>query len=292
MESSQISLELLNDQNFDAVKKIRRDDINEDWVDSMDAIMETTRYGMEHHCQGHTYAVKHGETYIGVILLGEAFPWATDPDEMKQVPFYRLMNFVIDSRYRNRGIGGYVLELVIAAIYQEFGVRPIALGVHKDNHGAARFYINHGFRKTDVMEGNDYYFLRYPVKLDGLTLTDIQPSQFYLSQAKIANIHAWFDPTDLSTFDPIPVKYLNGCVIFTDGHTRAWVAHSAGLKTVPLAWDPDALDWDLYQLCVDACRERGVYSVSDLHNKILSEPDYEEKWIHWCDQMQKTAKGR
>lgn len=167
MEAPQISLELLNDLNFDAVKTIHRDDICEDWVDSMDAIMETTRYGIDHHCLGHTFAIKHRETYIGVILLGEAFPWETDPDEMKNVPFYRLMNFVIDSRYRNRGIGGYVLELVIAAIYQEFGVRPIALGVHKDNHGAARFYINHGFRKTDVMEGNDYYFLRYPVAQPG-----------------------------------------------------------------------------------------------------------------------------
>ena len=42
------------------------------------------------------------------------------------------------------------------------GVRPIALGCHKDNHKAEKFYIRHGFKKTDVMEGNDYYYLRYP----------------------------------------------------------------------------------------------------------------------------------
>lgn len=46
--------------------------------------------------------------------------------------------------------------------YQEFGVRPIALGCHKDNHKAEKFYVCHGFKKTDVMEGNDYYYLRYP----------------------------------------------------------------------------------------------------------------------------------
>lgn len=292
MDVSQISLELLSEQNMDAVRAIHREDIRDSWVDDMDTIIETTQYGIDHQCLGHTFVVKYGQDYIGLILLGEAIPWETDPDEMMNVPFYRLMNFLIDSRYRKQGIGAYVLEAVIDAIYREYGVRPIALGVHRDNHGAARFYVNHGFRKTDIMEGDDYYFLRYPVALNTLTLPDIQPSQFYLSKAKIDQISAWFDPADLSNFEPIPVKYLNGRVIFTDGHTRAWVAHSAGLKTVPLMWDPDALDWDLYQLCVDACRERGVYSVSDLHNRVLSEPEYEEKWIRWCDEMQKSAKGR
>lgn len=157
-----IELEYLTQQNMDAVRGIHREDISEAWVDYADTIMELTQYGQDHHCIGHTYAVKYGETYIGVILLGEAIPWDTDPKEMEDVPFYRLMGFVIDNRYRNQGIGSYVLELVIETIYEEYGIRPIALGVHKDNHGAARFYEKHGFTKTNVMEGNDYYYFRYP----------------------------------------------------------------------------------------------------------------------------------
>lgn len=54
------------------------------------------------------------------------------------------------------------MEKTIELVYSEFGVRPIALGVHKDNAGAERFYLKHGFRKTNVMEGDDYYYLRYP----------------------------------------------------------------------------------------------------------------------------------
>ena len=81
---------------------------------------------------------------------------------MKKIPFYRLMGFVIDNRYRGQGIGAYVLESVIDMCYREFGVRPIALGCHKDNHKAEKFYIRNGFEKTDVMENNDYYYLRYP----------------------------------------------------------------------------------------------------------------------------------
>ena len=157
-----IKLEYLTEENIDAVRAIHREDISEDFVDTADTLMELTRYGLAHHCKGHTYAVKCGEAYIGVILLGEAIPWETDPEEMKREPFYRLMGFVLDSRYRGRGIGGFVLEKVIERIYAEYGVRPIALGIHKDNRGAERFYLRHGFQKTDAMEGNDIYYLRYP----------------------------------------------------------------------------------------------------------------------------------
>ncbi len=157
-----ITLELLSDSNIEYIRKIQRDDISEAFVDTADTIMELTQYGLDHNCKGHTYAIKRADEYIGLILLGEAFEWDTDPEEMKGVPFYRLMGFVIDKRYRSRDIGAYVLEKVISLIYDEFGTRPIALGVHKDNIGAERFYTNHGFRKTDVMEGNDYYYLRYP----------------------------------------------------------------------------------------------------------------------------------
>ncbi|MBQ7336687.1 MAG: GNAT family N-acetyltransferase [Clostridia bacterium] len=160
--NQQISFELLSEDNIEQVRAIQRDDISEAFVDHADTIMELTQYGIAHNCKGHTFAVKCGDEYIGLILLGEAFEWDTDPEEMKGVPFYRLMGFVLDKRYRNCGIGGYVLERVIEAIYSEYGVRPIALGVHKDNVAAARFYLKHGFCKTNAMEGNDYYYLRYP----------------------------------------------------------------------------------------------------------------------------------
>lgn len=158
-----ITFELLTNSNIEYVRAIQRDDISEAFVDNADTIMELTQYGLDHNCKGHSYAIKKEDEYIGLILLGEAFEWDTDPEEMKGVPFYRLMGFVLDKRYRNCGIGGYVLEKVIEMIYNDYGIRPIALGVHKDNIGAERFYLNHGFKKTEVMEGNDYYYLRYPL---------------------------------------------------------------------------------------------------------------------------------
>ena len=79
---------------------------------------------------------------------------------MKGRPFYRVMGFVVDRDHRNRGIGGEILENAISRICSEIGERSVALGVHKENARAGRFYERHGFRRTGVYEGNDEYYLR------------------------------------------------------------------------------------------------------------------------------------
>lgn len=157
-----ITLRVLDETLEDAVRAIARDDVSEAFVDTADTIIGLHHYGLEHGCLGYTFAVLAGEKCIGVLLLGEAIPWETDPPEMHGVPFYRLMGFVMDKAYRGQGIGAHALEEAIRRCYQNFGVRPIALGVHKENHGAASFYLRHGFTKTEYMEGNDYYYLRFP----------------------------------------------------------------------------------------------------------------------------------
>lgn len=123
------------------------------------------------------------------------------------------------------------------------------------------------------------------ISLSSLLLTDIQPSQFYLSQLKLERVQSWFHPPDLSNFTPCPVYFLNGRVIFTDGHTRAYAAYKAGLRQIPLVWETDRLSWDQYQKCVDGCLLRGVHSVADFENRILTSEDYETKWLDWCHQM-------
>ncbi|MDE7303455.1 MAG: hypothetical protein K2N60_09090 [Oscillospiraceae bacterium] len=121
--------------------------------------------------------------------------------------------------------------------------------------------------------------------INKIALLDIQPSQFYVSEEKILNIKKWFDPNDLSNFEPIPIKELDGRIIFTDGHTRAWTAFLSGVSHVPLVWDEDELDWEAYRICVDACIERGVCSVADFRGRVLSGTDYKIKWNGWCDKM-------
>lgn len=117
------------------------------------------------------------------------------------------------------------------------------------------------------------------------SLKDLQPSQFYISQAKLSNIQAWFHKDDLSNFEPLPVKVLDGIPILTDGHTRAVAAILAGLESVPLVYDEDELDWNLYRYCVEQCTQKGIHSPYDLVDRVISANEYEEKWIGWCEQI-------
>ena len=122
--------------------------------------------------------------------------------------------------------------------------------------------------------------------LDTMKLRDLQPSQFYISEEKLRRVELWFDPRDLSGFEPIPVKLLDGLPVMTDGHTRAVAAVQAGLTRVPLCRETDALDWEMYRRCVSACRDRGVRSPLALAERVVSADEYAEKWDGWCDRMQ------
>jgi hypothetical protein len=103
-------------------------------------------------------------------------------------------------------------------------------------------------------------------------------------------VESWLDAADLSNFEPIPVKLLDGRPVMTDGHTRAVAALRAGLVSVPLVWDEDELPWDLYRACVAACREQAIESPGDLLPRIISEEEYREKWDKWCDNLHERIK--
>jgi len=155
-----ILLEQLTHDNYMDALSINRNDIPEEWVDDASYLMGVTDYGAEHHLMGHTFLCRVDGRPVGLIMIGEALAWDTDPVEMRGKPFYRVMGFVVDKAYRNKGIGGQILEKAIGQVYEEFGRRSIALGVHKDNVHVGKFYERHGFRRTGVYEGNDEYYLR------------------------------------------------------------------------------------------------------------------------------------
>lgn len=91
-----------------------------------------------------------------------------------------------------------------------------------------------------------------------------------------------------SLCQPLPIKRLDGVLILTDGHTRAVAALSNGINHLPLVWDEDELDWELYRRCVAECRNQGIYKPSDRLNRIITGEEYEVKWYGWYDKLQKN----
>ena len=121
------------------------------------------------------------------------------------------------------------------------------------------YWINVEEALSEFKEVYEPYICASAMAIQELTLKDLQPSQFFISEKKLHDIEVWLDPADLSGFEPIPIKILDGIPVMIDGHTRAVAALRAGLTAVPLAADEDDLDWKMYRRCVQECRKRDIF---------------------------------
>jgi RimJ/RimL family protein N-acetyltransferase len=118
-----------------------------------------------------------------------------------------------------------------------------------------------------------------------LPLLSLQPSQLYISGAKLRLAAEWFAQGGVAQMDAIPVRLFRGRHLMTDGHTRAVLAYQAGLTQVPCYWDADDLDLKAYAIDMQWCEEQGISSVADLASRIVSAQQYEELWRRRCMEM-------
>ena len=119
-------------------------------------------------------------------------------------------------------------------------------------------------------------------------ITDLHPTQLYLSEKKLQAIQMLDQSVDIINVDPISVLAFGNRFLITDGHHRAYQALLAGRDTISAEWDRDGGD-ELYHLYAQACEERMIYSVLDLKNHILAQDEYEAKWYNWCDGFNQAA---
>ena len=119
-------------------------------------------------------------------------------------------------------------------------------------------------------------------------ITDLHPTQLYLSEKKLQAIQMLDQSAEIINVDPISVLAFGNRFLITDGHHRAYQALLAGRDTISAEWDRDGSD-ELYHLYAQACEERKIYSVLDLKNHILPQDEYEAKWYNWCDGFNQAA---
>ena len=119
-------------------------------------------------------------------------------------------------------------------------------------------------------------------------ITDLHPTQLYLSEKKLQAIQMLDQSADIINVDPISVLAFGNRFLITDGHHRAYQALLAGRDTISAEFDRDGGD-ELYHLYAQACEERKITSVLDLKNRILPQDEYEAKWYNWCDGFNQAA---
>ncbi len=119
-------------------------------------------------------------------------------------------------------------------------------------------------------------------------ITDLHPTQLYLSEKKLQAIQMLDQSADIINVDPISVLAFGNRFLITDGHHRAYQALLAGRDTISAEFDKDGGD-EIYHLYAQACEERKISSVMDLKHHILAQDEYEAKWYNWCDGFNQAA---
>ena len=122
-----------------------------------------------------------------------------------------------------------------------------------------------------------------------VNITDLHPTQLYLSEKKLQDIQMICQSAEIINMDPISILTFGNRLLITDGHHRAYQALLAGQNTISAEWDKDGGD-ELYHLYAQVCDDRKIYSVLDLKNHILPEDEYEAKWYNWCDGFNQAVK--
>ena len=119
-------------------------------------------------------------------------------------------------------------------------------------------------------------------------LTDLHPTQLYLSEKKLQDIPVLYQSDEIINVDPISILAFGNCFLITDGHHRAYQALLTGQDTISAEFDKDGGD-EIYHLYAQACEERKISSVLDLKHRILPQDEYEAKWYNWCDGFNQAA---
>ena len=121
-----------------------------------------------------------------------------------------------------------------------------------------------------------------------VNITDLHPTQLYLSEKKLHDIQMLDQSAEIINVDPISVLAFENRFLITDGHHRAYQALLAGRDTITAEFDRDGGD-ELYDLYAKACEERKITTVLDLKHRILPQDEYEAKWYNWCDGFNQAA---
>lgn len=121
-----------------------------------------------------------------------------------------------------------------------------------------------------------------------MKLSQIQPSQLYISSEKLSKVLAALDRLKPDSVKPIPVKKLGNRITFTEDHTVALAAFLRGVSEVRVYWEEDELDWDAYEICVAWCEKEGVRTIADLTSRVVPPEKYNVLWLERCRKMQQN----
>lgn len=120
-----------------------------------------------------------------------------------------------------------------------------------------------------------------------LRLDEIQPSQVYVSQAKLNSVSYALQCGGPMLLAPVSVIKINDRWTLSDGHSRCLGLFLNGYSEVSVYEDEEICDVLMYKQCVKWCNEEALFSIPDLKDQIIPHPVFESFWLRRCRIMHK-----
>ena len=138
-----------------------------------------------------------------------------------------------------------------------------------------RFYTPH---ITQFYNSDGQIVKEYPTaQLLTMRLDQIQPSQFFVDEDKIAAISSFIHKSEDIIIQVLPNE---DRFISLDGHTRLYYAVMQGWECVRAVVESSD-DW-VYKFVTEA-QKRGIYTPKEM--ALVSHDEYEKKWNRFCDDF-------
>ena len=134
-----VSLKSVTRENLEEVLALR---VNEDQEKYVISNAESLSRAYVYSETAYPFAIYDDDTIVGFIMMGYY--------EVKR--YYTLWEFMIDSKYQNKGYGRQALKLGLNFVKEKFGPVDIYTVVTPGNTVAKKLYESVGFESTGLVE--------------------------------------------------------------------------------------------------------------------------------------------
>lgn len=123
-----------------------------------------------------------------------------------------------------------------------------------------------------------------PGEVRSVHLLDLQPSNWYLNQAKLERIREAWASGNQADLPPVLITQINEKLCLIDGHSRAYAAYENNSQRISAIFEYlESIEGcaELYRHVYEEAQRMGLQTIADLAARILSPDDHKRLWIDY-----------
>lgn len=125
-------------------------------------------------------------------------------------------------------------------------------------------------------------------------LSELRPNNWYINRRKLESVRKVWSSGLQDELPPVLITEIDGELALIDGHSRAYAAYENGSARISAEYrDLEEIEGDagLYRHIHRMGPGRGVLTIVDLSDRIVSPQEHQRLWIGYCQRWLKEHRG-